>query len=108
MAGKDECWSDEQIVIQTKDCLDVLKAIYPQYDYKTLLFDHSCQHDRQREDGLKKIKFGKGWSGANPKIRTSEITSQEGYLSPFNDDQKLKVDEKQSMVFADDNINGPW
>ena len=106
-AGKDGYWSYEQMVIQTEDYLDILKALYPQYDYKTL-FDHSCGHDRQREDGLNKNKLGKGWGGANPKLRSSEITREEGYLGQFNHAKKLKVGETQSMVFADDNLDGPW
>jgi len=39
------------MVLQLEDCVDVLKYLYPQYDF-LLLFDHSCSHDKQREDGL--------------------------------------------------------
>jgi hypothetical protein len=39
------------MVLQLEDCIDVLKVLYPQFDF-LFLFDHSCGHDRQKEDGL--------------------------------------------------------
>jgi len=39
------------MVLQLEDCVKVLKVMYPQYNF-LFLFDHSCGHDRQRDDGL--------------------------------------------------------
>jgi hypothetical protein len=39
------------MVLQMEDCLDVMRVLYPEYKV-LLLFDHSCGHDWQREDGL--------------------------------------------------------
>ena len=33
------------------DCVDCVKVLVPQFDY-LFLFDHSCGHDKHREDGL--------------------------------------------------------
>jgi hypothetical protein len=39
------------MVLQMEDCLDVMRVLYPEYKV-LLLFDHSCGHEWQREDGL--------------------------------------------------------
>ena len=44
-------WSYAHMVLQLEDCVDCLQVIAPQFDY-LFLFDHSCGHDKQREDGL--------------------------------------------------------
>ena len=44
-------WSYQHMVLQLGDCVDVLKMIFPQHDF-LFLFDHSCGHDKQREDRL--------------------------------------------------------
>jgi len=38
------------MALQLEDCVDVLKVLYPQFDF-LFLFDHSCWHDHQKEDG---------------------------------------------------------
>jgi hypothetical protein len=55
-------WSYEHMVIQLEDCIHCLKVLYPQYDFVFLL-DHSCGHDRQREDGLNAGKMSKMFGG---------------------------------------------
>jgi hypothetical protein len=52
------------MVLQMEDCIDVLKVLYPSYDV-LLLFDHSCGHDRQRDDGLNVENMSKGWNVTN-------------------------------------------
>jgi hypothetical protein len=39
------------MVIQMEDCLDVMRMLNPEVDV-LLLFDHPCDHDQEREDGL--------------------------------------------------------
>jgi hypothetical protein len=48
-------WSYEHMVLQMEVCADVMKVLYPDVDV-LLLFDHSCSHDRQGEDGLNVAK----------------------------------------------------
>jgi hypothetical protein len=44
-------WDYEHMVLQLEDFVDCLKVLLPEYD-SLFLFDHSCGHDRQREDRL--------------------------------------------------------
>ncbi len=46
------------MVIQLEDCINCLKVMWPQYNFVFLL-DHSCGHDRQRENGLNAGKMHK-------------------------------------------------
>ena len=55
-------WSYEHMVMQLEDCIDCLKVVYPEIDFVFLL-DHSCDHDRQREDGLNVAKMSKSFGG---------------------------------------------
>ena len=56
------------MVLQLKDCVDVLKVLYPQFDF-LFLFDHSCGHDRQKEDGLNVERMTKSYGGAQKRLR---------------------------------------
>ena len=40
------------MVLQMKDCANVLNDLHLKYDFFIFLFDHSCGHDRKRPDGL--------------------------------------------------------
>ncbi len=44
-------WNYVRMVLQLKDCVGILKCLYPQYDF-LFLFDHSCSHDKQQPNGL--------------------------------------------------------
>jgi hypothetical protein len=44
-------WDYDHMIIQLKDCIDVIKTLHPEIDF-IFLFYHSCGHDRQRPDGL--------------------------------------------------------
>ena len=37
------------MILQLDDIIDILKCLYPQYDF-LFLFDHSCGCNKQRED----------------------------------------------------------
>ncbi len=49
--GKEGYWTCDQMSLQFEDCVDCIATLYPEYD-SVWLFDHSCGHDRGREDGL--------------------------------------------------------
>ena len=86
------------MVLQLEDCVDVLNVKYPQYDF-LFLFDHSCGHDRHREDGLNVEKMSKSYGGrAQRKMCETMIKQSQGYLGPHS--PKLQVGDVQSMVFS--------
>jgi hypothetical protein len=84
------------MVLQVEDCIDCLKVLYPEIKF-ILLLDHSCGHDRQREDGLNVKKMTKSFGGKQGKLRDTVIKQQQGYLGPH--DPKLKVGDAQHMIF---------
>ena len=86
------------MVLQLEDCVDILNVKYPQYDF-LFLFDHSCGHDWQREDGLNVEKMSRSFGGrAQRKMRETTIKQSQGYLGPHS--PKLQVGDTQSMVFS--------
>ena len=85
------------MVLQMEDCIDVLQVLQPDADF-LLLFDHSCGHDRQREDGLNVENMSKGYGGKQSKLRPSLIKQVDGYLGPFS--RKLSAGDTQTMVFS--------
>ncbi|MFN9981785.1 MAG: hypothetical protein ACK53Y_17805, partial [bacterium] len=40
MASKEGYWCYEHMILQLKDCLDILKTLHPQYDYLYCLIIH--------------------------------------------------------------------
>ena len=61
-ANQQGYWDYDRMVLQLEDCVDVVKVLYPDHDY-LFLFDHSCGHDRQREDGLSVTRMSKYYGG---------------------------------------------
>ncbi len=90
-------WCYEWMVIQFEDCMDCLMVLYPQYDY-VFLFNHSCGHDKQWEDGLNVQKMGKSYGGKQPAMRDTVISKKDGYLGPFQ--PKLQVGDTQVLYFV--------
>jgi len=103
-ANNEGYWSYEHMVLQMEDCLDVMRVLYPQYEV-LLLFDHSCGHDRQREDGLNVENMSKSYGGKQRIIRPSLIKEENGYLGRFN--RKLQRGDTQNFVFSA-NDDGPF
>jgi hypothetical protein len=103
-ANSDGYWTYQHMVLQLEDCRDIVKVLYPQYDF-LFLFDHSCGHDRQREDGLNVENMCKGYGGAQKKLRDTTIQQQDGYLGPHS--PKLRQGDVQSMIFNPGD-NGPF
>jgi hypothetical protein len=95
-ANNDGYWAYEHMVLQLEDCIDVLHCLYPQYDL-LFMFDHSCGHDRQREDGLNVENMSRNYWGKQSKLRTSLIKQEKGYLGHFP--CTLNPGDVQSMVF---------
>ena len=92
------------MVLQLEDCVDVLKYLYPQYDF-LLLFDHSCSHDKQREDGLNVENTSKSYGGKQSTLQPSLIKEEHGYLGKF--ECTLKPMDTQFMVFQPSD-DGPF
>jgi hypothetical protein len=54
-------------VLQLEDCVDIVKVLWPQHDC-FLLFDHSCGHDKQRNDGLNAENMLNGYGSKQSKL----------------------------------------
>ena len=102
--GKEGYWTYDHMSLQFEDCADCIQALYPQFE-TVWMFDHSCGHDRGREDGLIAANMNTTWGGKQRKVRSSEITQEEGFLGPHS--PSLKVGDIQSMVFQETDI-GPY
>ena len=93
-ANKEGYWNYKLVFLQLEDCVDVVKMLYPQYDF-LFLFDHSCGHDKQREDGLNVNVMSKLYGGKQRILRTSKIKTHLGFLGKYprtlnpGDSQKL-------------------
>ena len=105
-ASAEGYWTYDSMVLQLEDCVDVVKTLYPQYDF-LFLFDHSCGHDRMPDDALRVEGMNKGYGGEQNKMKDSMIKSAHGYLGPHDHDRKLKVGNVQSMVFRPSD-DGPY
>ncbi len=93
------------MVPQLEDCMDSLKVLAPQFDY-LFLFDHSCGHDKQREDGLNVENMSKIFGGKQARLHDSLIKNNEGYLGLFP--KILQPGDIQSMVFQHDDPEPFW
>jgi hypothetical protein len=91
-------WTYDHLIVQIEDCVDCLKVLYPQYEY-LFQFDHSCGHDRQREDGLHVSNINLHYGGKQRKMRDSKIVSVDGYLGSYT--KSLQVGETQKMSFVE-------
>ncbi|KAI2502685.1 hypothetical protein MHU86_11742 [Fragilaria crotonensis] len=104
-ANSEGYWTYQHMVLQLEDCVNVLKVLYPQYEF-LFLFDHSCGHDRQKEDGLNVARMTKLYGGAQKRLRNTVIKQTQGYLGPYS--PKLEPGNTQSMVFKADDIGPFW
>ena len=92
------------MVLHFEDCVNVLKVLYPDFDF-LLLFDHLCRHDKQKEDGLNVERMRKGY-GSHMNICDSMIKKEKVYLGPFP--HKLKPGDVQSLVFKPSDKGPFW
>ncbi|KAI2492374.1 hypothetical protein MHU86_22183 [Fragilaria crotonensis] len=95
----DGYWTYQHMVLQLEDCVDILNVKYPQYDF-LFLFDHSCGHDRQREDGLNVEKMSRSFGGqrrenardndkAKSRISRSTLTKTASWRHAINGVQSI-------------------
>jgi hypothetical protein len=104
-ANNEGYWSYEHMVLQLEDCVDCLQVLAPQFDY-LFLFDHSCGHDKQREDGLNVENMTKSFGGKQAHLHDTLIKECDGYLGPFP--KILRPGDVQSMVFKESDIGPFW
>jgi hypothetical protein len=83
-----------------EDVLDCLKVLYPQFQVH-FLFDHSCGHDCQREDGLNANRMNKDFGGAQQRMHSTKMKTPD-YLAPHQG--ILRVGDVQHMSYG---INDP-
>ena len=103
-ANKEGYWNYELMVLQLEDCTDCTSVLYPNFDF-IFLFDHSCGHDKQREDGLNAENMAKGYGGKQSKLRDTKILTKIGYLGDFP--SQLKEGDIQSMQYHEED-DGPF
>ena len=90
-------WTYDHFVLQVEDVRDVLNVIYPQFKF-VLMVDHSCGHDRQREDGLNAENMNKSFGGKQSRLHDTQIKEKVGYLGPYL--SILKPGDIQTMNFG--------
>jgi hypothetical protein len=78
--------------------------LYPEYEIHFCV-DHSCGHDRQREDGLDATKMNKVFGGKQRWMRSSAIKEHDGFLGSFP--ASLKVGDTQHFRFQPSD-DGPF
>ena len=103
--NKEGYWDYNHMVLQFEDAVDVLKVLYPEYDF-VFLFDHSSGHSKQRPDGLNATHMNKGFGGKLLPMRSSIIEKEEGYLGPFQ--RTLQPGQVQHLVFQPNDAGPFW
>jgi hypothetical protein len=103
-AGNEGYWNFERMVLQLENCVDVVRCLYPQYDY-LFLFDHSCRYDKQQPNGLNAENMSKLYGGKQSYLHDLTIQQEQGYLGNYS--RTLMPGDIQKMMFqpADD---GPF
>ncbi len=84
-------------MLQLEDCVDVVKTLWPEYDY-LFLFIHFCGHDKQRANGLSAENMLRGYGGKQAVLWDTTIEQEEGCLGPKMG-HTLNVGDVQSSVF---------
>jgi hypothetical protein len=87
------------MVLQFEDCVDVVKLLYPEYDYM-FLFYHSRGHDRKRPDGLFVNSMRKGFEGKQMVMRDLKMEPEE-YLGQFGGLLSIGASQKMHFVRSD-------
>jgi hypothetical protein len=81
-ANEQGYWCYDHMVLQLEDCRDCLRVLYPDIEF-LFMFDHSCGHDRQKENGLRVENMSKSFGGKQTKLRETRIMQEQGYLGKF-------------------------
>jgi hypothetical protein len=95
-ANNEGYWSYEHLIVQMEDCVDVLRGVldFKKYEIRFMV-DHSCGHDRQRDDGLNVIHMNKDYGGKQRMMHHTKIT--EDILGPHH--PLLQSNEVQYMSY---------
>jgi hypothetical protein len=93
------------MILQLEDIIDVLKCLYPDYEY-LFLFDHSNGHDRLQPDGLSITKISKSFGGKQPKMRPSKLT--ESCFGPFHTPTYLLQPGMYQQMWFPKSHRGPF
>jgi len=75
-------WCYEHMVLQLEDCVDCLKVISSPFEF-LFMFDHSCGHDHQREDGLNVENMSINFGGKQTFMHDTLIKQKGGYLGLY-------------------------
>ena len=102
-ASKEGYWCYEHMILQLEDCVDVVQTLYPEFDF-LFMFDHSCGHDRQRDDALNADHMSRGFGGKQKEMRSTKIKDV-SYFGSF--ERTLNVGDTQFMQYKDDD-EGPF
>ena len=96
--NKEGYWTYDRMIIQLEDCVDVLKVLFPDFDF-IILFDHSNGHDRLQTDGLSITKINVGYGGTQPKMKPSQVPTS--CFGPFHSDAyALQPGDMQYMQYS--------
>lgn len=63
--NKEGYWNYNHMVLQMEDCVQVLKHLYPQFEY-VFIFDHLNGHNRMKPNGLNLNKISVCYGGKQP------------------------------------------
>ena len=109
--SKQGYWSYEHMVVQLEDIIDMFHCAYGRkYDY-LFMFDHSCGHDRMRENGLHVGNMNVSYGGGQKNLHNSKMIDKT-YLGEFqypnHQCPQLKVGDTQCFSFTEDDIGPYW
>jgi hypothetical protein len=87
-----------------EDYINVMTLLFLFYDY-LFLFDHSCGHDKQREDDPNMEHVLKSYGGKESLVWPTLIKEEAGYLGTYP--QKLNPSDIKHMIFTEHD-GGPF
>ena len=108
--AKDGYWTNNHMMVQTEDVVDVIRALYPWLGIGAE-FDQSGVHATMKKDALNVNKMNEKFGGKQTLKRPTVMTA--GCLGPFpalrivdgvQCDVKIKVGDTQLMVFKEGDL----
>ena len=85
-------WNYDHMCLQNEDCFDILRVVFPKYDY-VLLMDQSSGHGKRAGDSLHAPSMSVKYGGLQPKMHPTVVQE----VGPYH--PQLTVGDTQSMVF---------
>ena len=97
--NRDGYWNYDRMLLQFEDIIDVLKVIYPDFNF-IFLFDHSNGHNRMQPNSLNVNKISIRYGGKQPHMRDAVIDDP-SLLGPFHtSDYALQLGSTQKMQYT--------